>query len=110
MISLIATQLSATDLTIRHGEITSAIMCACLPTLPRALVQIRSVISNTISGYWSSGTGDSGGSQLRKLRAVGIKRPSAPINDFEDYHELTNQEGGQNNPSGSKTKSVYSVV
>ncbi|CAF9925595.1 MAG: hypothetical protein ALECFALPRED_003175 [Alectoria fallacina] len=104
------------------GEITSGIICGCLPTLPRAFIDIRSKISDAVSSYRGSEVGDSGGSQLKKLRALGVKRPSASIPHSDGYLELTNQNGGRNNRqtfpmskrsaehSESESKLTYTIV
>ncbi|CAD6594446.1 MAG: hypothetical protein ASARMPRED_000209 [Alectoria sarmentosa] len=104
------------------GEITSGIICGCLPTLPRAFIDIKSKISDAVSSYRGSEADDSGESQLKKLRALGVKRPSASIPHSDDYLELTTQNGGRNNRqtfpmskqsaehSESESKLAYSIV
>ena len=107
------TQLFTAEETVvptRVGELDSAIICGCLPTLPRALVHIRSVVSSFVSGHRRSGAGDSERSLSRRLWMLGNKRPLASIAHFEDYHEMTNQKGRQNCPSSSESKSMYSAV
>ncbi len=50
---------------------------------------------------------------MKKLRALGVKRPSAAIPHSDDYLELTNQKGGQKrsaDQSESESKMTYSVV
>ncbi|CAD6574099.1 MAG: hypothetical protein ASARMPREDX12_006380 [Alectoria sarmentosa] len=104
------------------GEITSGIVCGCLPTLPRAFIDIKSKISDAVSSYRGSEADDSGGSQLKKLRALGVKRPSASISHSDDCLELTTHNGGRKNRqtfpmskqsaehSECESKLAYSIV
>ena len=93
----------AADSIFRFGEMTSAIICGCLPALPRALAHFNSKISDAISSYRSSRAGKSKGSEVKILRALVAKSPSTSIDHSDGYLELTDQRSGQNNRQASPT-------
>ena len=86
--------MDGTDLHIRlrFGELTSGIMCACLPSLPLAFDYFRSKILRVVSTYKADRAENPYGSQSRILRILGFKKSSASHDCFDDQFELKNQD------------------
>lgn len=81
------------------GEVTSAIVCGCLPALRRAWISLAlsSKISQLSLNPWEPKPHASTGAFLNARGAVGFELPSTPKHVSDDKLELQDLNSKQNN-------------
>lgn len=73
---------------LRFGEITSAIICGCLPATPRAIAQFKSKILEIASSCFHLRTTKLANSHPSRLRELGLKKSQALGSEQDGYIKL----------------------